>query len=382
MLITSIPMLYCVGLLLGLVAGFVMHRSDYCVAAMFRDLFLFRTAAMLRILLWQIVVTMVFFELARRLGWLSFYPFPLLGSPSLANVAGGFLFGIGMVLAGGCVVGTLYKMGAGSVASGLAFVGLILGSGLYAEFHPWWGAFSKATTFLKGTITLPQALGVSPTLAIGCVVLVALWLLQKWYRQGLLVRPAHAAGYLQPWKTALVLAGIGLLSYLFMGMPMGITTTYSKLAAMAETVVAPAHVARVGYFQLVPLKVTEPVSGAVLQGGPGAGIDFLWAIQFPLIVGIVLGSMLSALLLREFTLHFRVPAGQLAMAFGGGILLGLASRMVPSCNVWHLMGGLPILALPSIFFLVGLVPGAWAGSRMVSYVILRQSGRAPGGEHV
>jgi uncharacterized membrane protein YedE/YeeE len=201
MLITSIPLLYCVGLLLGLVAGFVMHRSDYCVAAMFRDLFLFRTAAMLRILLWQIVVTMVFFEIARRLGWLPLYPFPLLGSPSLANVAGGFLFGIGMVLAGGCVVGTLYKMGAGSVASGLAFVGLILGSGLYAEFHPWWGAFSK-------------------------------------------------------------------------------------LAAMAETVVAPAHVARVGYFQLVPLKVTEPVSGAVLQGGPGAGIDFLWAIQFPLIVGI------------------------------------------------------------------------------------------------
>lgn len=381
MLITSTPTLYCAGLLLGLVAGFVMHRSDYCMAGMFRDLFLFRTAGMLRILVLQIAVTMVLFEGARLLGLLPFYPFPLLGSPSLANVAGGLLFGIGMVLAGGCVVGTLYKMGGGSVASGLAFVGLILGSGIYAELHPWWGAFSKATTFLSGTVTLPQALGVAPSLVVGLLGLVALGFLQRWGRQGLFVRPASTAGYLQPWKTALVLAGVGLLSYLFMGMPLGITTTYSKLAAMAETLVAPGHVARLGYFQLMPLKVTDPVTGAVLQGGPGVAIDALWAIQFPLIIGIVLGSMLSALLLREFSPHFRVPPGQLAMAFGGGILLGLASRMAPSCNVWHLMGGLPILALPSMLFLVGLIPGAWVGSRVVSYVILRQAAHGAGGCH-
>ena len=41
-----------------------------------------------------------------------------------------------MVLAGGCVVGTLYKMGSGSVASAVAFVGLLAGSALYGEWHP------------------------------------------------------------------------------------------------------------------------------------------------------------------------------------------------------------------------------------------------------
>ena len=38
----SIISMYVVGMLLGLIAGFVMHRSDYCVAGMFRDFFLFQ----------------------------------------------------------------------------------------------------------------------------------------------------------------------------------------------------------------------------------------------------------------------------------------------------------------------------------------------------
>ena len=128
--------IYAMGLGLGITAGFIMHRADYCVAGMFRDFFLFKNPFMLRALLLQVVFTMVLFEVARIAGILPHYPFPLLGPPALANVIGGVLFGIGMVLAGGCVVGTLYKMGAGSIVSGCAFVGLIVGSGLYAEI-PW-----------------------------------------------------------------------------------------------------------------------------------------------------------------------------------------------------------------------------------------------------
>ncbi|MCF6187818.1 MAG: YeeE/YedE family protein, partial [Desulfobulbaceae bacterium] len=75
---------------------------------------------MLRALLLLIVASMVLFEMFRQLGFLPLYPFPLLGSPSLANIVGGILFGIGMVTAAGCVVGTLYKMGGGSVISATA----------------------------------------------------------------------------------------------------------------------------------------------------------------------------------------------------------------------------------------------------------------------
>ena len=40
--------LMILSLLLGLAAGFVMHRSDFCLAGMFRDLFLFRRTVIIR----------------------------------------------------------------------------------------------------------------------------------------------------------------------------------------------------------------------------------------------------------------------------------------------------------------------------------------------
>lgn len=150
----------------GLTAGFVMHRSDFCVTAMFRDLFLIRDAYLLRMLVLLVVASMLLFEMARWAGRLSPYPFPLLGPPSLAGLIGGVVFGIGMVLAGGCVVGTLYKLGAGSVASGVAFLGMLACSARYAEIHPVWSAFTKAVQFDTRAITLPQWLGLPPSALI------------------------------------------------------------------------------------------------------------------------------------------------------------------------------------------------------------------------
>ncbi|OKY74914.1 MAG: hypothetical protein BM485_10755 [Desulfobulbaceae bacterium DB1] len=373
MITDNIFLLHATGLFLGLIAGFFMHRSDYCVAGMFRDALLFGNTFMLRVLFFQIIVTMVMFEIARLSGFLPLYPFPLLGFPSLANIAGGFLFGIGMVLAGGCVVGTLYKMGAGNMLSLTAFVGLLVGSGIYAEIHPWWSSLAKATSLSHTAKTLPQLAGIAPTPLIIAISVPAILGLIRSRKQNPWHRPWSVAGYIEPWKTALVMAVVGLLSYLLMGMPLGITTTYAKMSAMIENIFVPEHVSRLDFFHLLSLNVTHPATGAILQGGAGPRFDAIWAIQFPVIAGIVFGSMLSSFLLHEFSLHVKVPFAQYVMALGGGIMLGMASRMAPACNIWHLMGGLPILALQSILFLAGLVPGCWFGGKIISRVILRQS---------
>lgn len=358
--------LYAANFMLGLMAGFFMHRSDYCVAGMFRDIFLFRRATMLRFLFFQIIVTMVFFELARRAGLLSLYPFPLLGPPTLTALAGGFLFGIGMVLAGGCVVGTLYRIGAGNVLSMVALVGILAGSALYAEMHPWWSRLAKNAILTRDAITLPQLLGLSPTILIGLITVPAILLFLHWRRRNLWRRSSVAVGYIQPGQTALVLAGISLLSYLLNGMPIGVTTTYAKIAAMIEHIIAPDHVSHTAYFSVRSLDIIHPDSGAHLAGSGGPYLDTIWAIQFPVIAGIVLGSLLSALHLRELTLRTRLPSRQYAMVLAGGLLLGLASRMASGCNIWHLMGGLPILALQSFLFLAGLLPGCWLGSAILA----------------
>lgn len=359
------------GLLLGLFTGFIMHRSDYCIAGMFRDLFLFKAMFKLRTLLLLVVCSMVLFEAARQLGLLPLYPFPTLGSPSLANLIGGFLFGVGMVLAGGCVVGTLYKMGAGSVPSAVAFAGLLVGSALYAEIHPWWSGVIAQTTFQKGKITIPQLLGIDPLpLLLITAGTAGLYFLQI-YRKGGWARPLYTDGALQPWKAALLLAVIGVISYTVIGVPLGVTTSYAKMGGYIESLLLPQHFQTLAFFKLQPLNYLHPLSGIPLVGGPGPRLDAITVIQFPLIGGIFLGSACSALLLKEFRLYFKIPLRQYLSAITGGLIMGLASRMAPSCNIWHLLGGLPILAMQSVLFLAGLLPGAWIGSLILSRVIVR-----------
>jgi len=357
-------------LLLGLAAGFIMHRSDFCIAGMFRDLFLFRSTTMLKNLLLLILTSMILFEVARRSGLLFIFPFPLLGSASVTNLLGGCLFGIGMVLAGGCVVGTLYKFGAGSVTSAFTLLGLILGSFLYSEFHPWWAGLAKQTTIFSGRVTIPQILDVDP----GVIVLIfafvgAAWLVKEVRKSGL-SRPAMIDNYLQPWKASLLLSVIGLLSFAAVGMPLGITTAYAKLGAFVVNSLGPEHVAKLGYFAGQPLNYNIPHLNLALRGGAGAQLDGIALVQFPLIGGIILGAFFSAMAAREFHLHFHVPARQYVSALCGGLIMGLAARMAPACNVWHLLGGLPILGAQSILFLVGLLPGAWLGTLVLTKTVL------------
>ena len=360
-----------VSIVIGAIAGFVMHRSDYCVAGMFRDAIMFRHTFMLKVLLLQIVVTMILFEILRQAGALPFYPFPLLGKPSLANIIGGIVFGIGMVLAGGCVVGTLYKMGAGSVTSSFAFIGLIIGSGLYPEIHPAWATFSKITT-LTNAVTLPQLLGIHPMIMVVAVAGPAIFLFCRWQRQHFWEKESMVVGYLQPWKAALILTLLGAVSYVLLGMPIGISTTYTKIAAILENLFIPDHVSRVAYFNGAPLNVFHQLINTPLHGGAGPALDSIWDIQFPLIIGITGGSTLSAVLLGEFAIRYKVPGKQLFTALLGGAIMGFGARMAAGCNIWHLMGGIPIFATQSLLFVIGLPIGTWIGGKIIFRILTRQ----------
>jgi uncharacterized membrane protein YedE/YeeE len=362
-----------ISLALGVSSGVIMHRADFCIAGMVRDLFLFRSSPLLRSLLLLIACSMLLFEAARLLGLLHYQlPSSLYGVPSLANLLGGTLFGIGMVLAGGCVVGTLYKLGAGQVPALITFVGLIIGSTLYAEFHPQWKNLATVTKF-SDSATLPQLLNLHPTAVFVITLALLVGLLLRWQLNGQLLRPNVIRGYLQPRTAALLLAVIGLISFTLTGMPLGITTSYAKVGAFFEQLFFPEHVASLGYFQGRGFLYYSPLSQQTLSAGAGPFWDGLSLVQFPLISGIVLGAGLSAWQMGKFQPRFNLPTAQLLSALIGGVLMGLASRMTPACNVWHLMGGLPLLALQSLLFTLGLLPGAWLGTRLLTRYVLQSN---------
>lgn len=169
-----------------------------------------------------------------------------------------------------------------------------------------------------------------------------------------------------------MLAVIGLISFTLLGMPLGITTSYSKVGAFLEQLLFPQHVANLVYLQGRGFEFFLPLSNQVLHAGAGPFWDGLALVQFPLISGIVVGSALSAITMGKFNLYFNIPARQLLSALLGGIIMGMASRMTPACNVWHLLGGLPLLSIQSILFTLGLLPGAWIGTRLLSRYVITQ----------
>ena len=368
---SSAILIILISLGLGLVGGVVMHRSDFCLAGAIRDIFLFRHSPLFPSLVLLIALNIVFIEIARLAGWVVYeLPSSLFGMPSLTTLAGGFFFGIGMVLAGGCVVGALYKFGAGSLSAFVAIMGMVVGSFAYVSLHPYWAGLAQKTR-LSESATLPQLLGLNQTVTMAVVVLLLLYMVARWQRQGVLVRPSFVPGFLQPWTAGVLLALITVVSFVTVGMPLGITTSYSKAGAYAAQLVAPAWIASQDFLQLRGFTYYSPLTERVLTAGPGPYLDGLSLVQFPLIGGIVLGSFFSSVQMKKFTIHWNVPGIQLVSAMLGGVLMGMASRMSPACNVWHLLGGIPLLSLQSALFFIGLFPGAWIGTRLLTHYVVR-----------
>jgi hypothetical protein len=102
----------------GLAFGFVLQRGRLCFAAAFRDIFLLQHGRTLKAVLAGLAVATIGFGLVMS----KQVPNPTLGFlPPTANVLpiglhlvfGGLIFGFGMVVAGGCVSGSVYRMGEG-----------------------------------------------------------------------------------------------------------------------------------------------------------------------------------------------------------------------------------------------------------------------------
>jgi uncharacterized membrane protein YedE/YeeE/TusA-related sulfurtransferase len=216
----------CFYLGLGLLLGSVLYRSDFCMAGILRDVFLFRDFTLLRHLFLAVMLCTLFFLLLREAGILPSGQPQTFGRGSLLGVLGGVIFGIGMVLAGGCVLSTLYKMGGGNLAHGMAFAGIVIGSLLYAELYPLLSVAEQRMTFGDETTLMqlwPQGARTILWLAIGVTGALCV----AWQRQGKWQVNAAAQSYLQPWRVAVILALLNLAAFAFSGWPLWVVGFFS-----------------------------------------------------------------------------------------------------------------------------------------------------------
>ncbi|MBA7623083.1 hypothetical protein ES703_30475 [subsurface metagenome] len=145
------------GLLVGLAFGFALSRGRFCMNSAFRDIIVLKDYTLLKTVGVAILVSMIGFTIMDKTGVIDLNPKPFFWG---ANMVGGFIFGIGMVLAGGCASGISYRVGEGMVGAMSAVLGLTL-AGLMTAM----GAFKPAADFLQSTTEITLADGSNLTLA-------------------------------------------------------------------------------------------------------------------------------------------------------------------------------------------------------------------------
>lgn len=96
----------------GFAIGFIMHRSRLCFARAFREPFMTAESDMTKAVILALAIGMPISALLFEKKVID----PYLAIPAafwIGSLAGGLIFGIGMVFAGGCASGSLWRMGEG-----------------------------------------------------------------------------------------------------------------------------------------------------------------------------------------------------------------------------------------------------------------------------
>lgn len=343
-LLTALPV--------GFLFGFFLQRGELCGAAAFSEVLLMRDGRKIAALWVLIVISMLGFALLDTVGLVELKPKPLLWARQLA---GGLVFGAGMVLAGGCISGSLYKTAAGNLNSMSALSGIPLGigavlAGPLSGLHAWLGKF-KATASDGGPVTLGSLTGLpfgSLALIVGAVTLAA-FLAAKQRRaaatlpdgstESVVVPSVASSGSIprlerlatRPWRPWQAGLAIGLLA-------------------------APAYLSSLAAGRNYPLGVTNGV-WHVLQLVIDSGARIVWWLVL-VVAGLVAGSWVSAKLTGQARLLPKPPE-QIVTAFGGGILVGIGAALAGGCYVGNIMSGVALMSVGMVVFTAATIAANW-----------------------
>ena len=366
--------------LLSNIAGFVLQRSRFCFASGFRDLFLFGSGANMKGIILGLIVSSIGF--AAIMHWIT--PNILTGDVAtdahvfpvgISTIVGGLLFGFGMVIAGGCVSGTLYRLGEGYLTSVSSLIGIIVGMGALILTWNWW---YELVITNEPQIWLPKLgkIGYFGALSITLLVLALIFLLINWWesKNSIPNMPAiqnnqlatsfkeklslyYKSIFIDGWSVGLggaVLGGLAVIMFI-VKKPFGVTGGIFELTntALVETGIGPQV-----------LKGLDDLGGCVGSGGETlltAGI----AMTFGTVVGSVIGSTASG----EFKLRIPPTPIRYLQGIGGGIFMGYGSGLAIGCTIGALFSSIPSLSLSGWVFGLSLTLGSFIGTKIIKKMI-------------
>jgi hypothetical protein len=391
----------------GFAYGMVLQWGHFCFASAFRDLFAMGITRMFVGIMIAMAIFSLLIALLEARGMSTFHPGPL----GVHEVIGGAIFGVGMVWAGGCASGTLYKCGEGNGNSMLVLLAISFSQAIFVDIG---GIFDKFV--LKPVFQFPKliladyfpGLGAAKFLLVNMLlhtILPSLVLLALVYvlvaRKGIMKRMTKAKGSAPGeleafWnmiqgssKTAMaglilgVLAGGHILAVYGLRTKYGIANFGEILSAsgFTEGLGRGGQIFDPGYWYITTqeaqfaawilerlgLNMHDNIFFGVVNGLPA-----LWRNPALLMsVAIVLGAAAMALLNNEF--RFKKPSLETGFwSILGGTLMGLGARVALGCNIGaffiRVAGGDP----GGWLFALGMAGGVWGGLRVTNWWTDRQ----------
>jgi len=162
--------------LTGICFGFILQKSRFCFTASMRDPYLTGGTSLTRAVLIAFAITTIGFTAIKYGAHVNGLPIPgqsYVVPISLATVVGAFMFGVGMVIAGGCASGTLMRVGEGFTMQILSLFFFVVGSLWGAHDFGWW----KLNFMLKGkAIFLPDVFGWFGAVVVQLLIIACLYM--------------------------------------------------------------------------------------------------------------------------------------------------------------------------------------------------------------
>jgi uncharacterized protein len=359
----------------ALILGAVTSKTNFCAMGAVSDWLNIGDTGRMRAWVFSMAVALAGVIALEATGIINlaaetFPPYRTANFAWIRYLVGGLLFGIGMTLASGCGNKTMVRIGSGNLKSLLVLIVaafcayLMLWTPLYEKaFLPWISATSvnlqqyglanqELGTVLAGMLGMGMSRHLN--LAVGAVV-VAGMLFFAFKSTDFRDTPDHILGG----------AVVGLAVVFGWWLTGGsIGREWKDYADMADVI--PSRVQTQSYTFIAPMGDTlryllDPRNLSLLNFGVMA------------LSGVILGSLIWAVLAREFRIEWFAGWKDLGGHVLGGALMGTGGVLAMGCTIGQAVTGVSTLAVGSILAFLAIVIGAAATMKYQYWRIEREA---------
>ena len=336
------------GFLGAFLFGIVAHKTHYCTMDVISDWINMGSFRRLRAWLLAIAVALLVSQLLQAIGWIYLSTNFGIGE----HIIGGFLFGVGMTLGGGCGQRTLVRAGGGNLKS--LVVLLVLGLTAYITLR---GLLAVVRIDVFGFLSIDLSEYALADQSLATVVAVV---------SGL--APESVA------KVLAAIIGLTLLMYVFKDKDFRTSGDSILSGLVVGLLVAGAWFVTgvVGNDDFDPVRL-ETVTFVALVGNmlnyvmtwTGSTIGFGIAVVF----GVLAGSLVYAVASGNFRIETFSSRSDMLNHLYAGVLMGFGGVLSLGCTIGQGVGGLSTLALGSLVSIVFIVFGCALTIKVQYYML-------------